>query len=388
MSASVAGAASTLEPQPPAPDGAGRELRFRVVRREAVDDREIARLLAAITESFGSWPSVDPGVPPAEHLRWKMASPAGDLAAIVGEIGEELACCQVCVSQRVRIAGEVVSRVRSADFAVRPAFRGRRAASELSAVKTRVLGRPTLRLTETRHPAILHLTRKGGGVPLGNPVGALLLPLDARRMGEQRGGGWRGVPGRILPAALAVASRWRRRGRPLSPVAHANGFSLRRIARFDQSFAAFCEDACRAFDVAVERTPDYLDWRFCDPRAGSWCVDAVVEDGAVAGYVAWRVVDGRGFIGDLLVLPDRLAAVGALVDAAVAGAAAEGAASVLCWLPVRHPYRRALGERGFLGRAARVTHLFRPESLSAQAAALLAASATRIHLTLGDSDFL
>jgi hypothetical protein len=47
-----------------------------------------------------------------------------------------------------------------------------------------------------------------------------------------------------------------------------------------------------------------------------------------------------------------------------------------------------LGERGFVGRPAGVSHLARPALLSAEAAALFAGAETRIHFTLGDSDFL
>jgi hypothetical protein len=168
----------------------------------------------------------------------------------------------------------------------------------------------------------------------------------------------------------------------------AIGPTVRRLDRFDRRFAVFVEKAASVFEVAVERTPEYLNWRYRDPRGGRWAVDAVEEEGSIVGYAAWKVEAGRGLLGDLLAVPDRFDVVAALVDAAVAGAEAEGAASVLCWLPARHPYRRVLRECGFVSRAAGVTHLVRPECLSAEAAAILAAPSARIHFTIGDSDFV
>jgi hypothetical protein len=369
---------------------AREDLRLRLLRRGEIDQREASRLLDAIVESFGTWPAFDPGVPPLDHLWWKMSSPAGDMAAILGEVDGEVACCQVCLSQRVRVGAALISRVRSADFAVCPAFRGRGLGSALWEFKSTVLERPTLRLTESRAPEIRHLTRKEGARPLGNPVLALLLPLSARWDGggspAQRES--RSVVGNL---ALLLASRWQRAGRARGKSARATSGpppAVRRVERFDARFGPFWEEARRAFEVAVERTPEYLDWRYADPRGGRWNVDASESEAAVLGYCAWRV-DGRlGIIGDLLALPERLDVVESLVDAAVAGARAAAAASLLCWLPRRHPYRDVLHGRGFIDRPTRVTHMLWPSTLTPELAALLLAPSTRVHFTLGDSDFL
>jgi hypothetical protein len=367
------------------------DLRLRVVHREALDDVETSRMLDAILESFGTWPPFDPGVPALDHLRWKMSSPAGHMAAIVGEVGDEIACCQVCLSQQVRIGETLVSRVRSTDFAVRPEFRGRGVASALAAFKSRVLERPTLRLTESRAPEIRHLSRKAGAQPLGNPVRALLLPLTASRARTVEGGAWRSVRSRFENAALVGTSRVRRalrRRRTVIGPAGCAEIVVRRLARFDQRFAAFWDDARRAFDVAVERSPEYLNWRYCDPRGGGWIVEACESGASVLGYSAWRVVGERAILADLLALTNRLDVVGRLVDATVAQAAPAGVASILCWLPARHPYRAVLHDRGFLDRPTRVTHMVRLDTVTAEMAALLLAPSTRIHFTLGDSDFV
>ena len=316
-----------------------------------------------------------------------MASPAADLAAIVGEVDGEIACCQICLSQRVRIGREVVSRIRSTDFAVRPAFRGRSLATELATFKSGTVPLPTLRLTESNAAAIQHLTRKSGGVPLGNPVGQLHLALDWWAPVARDGGALRAARSIVEAPSLRLATEWQRR-RSGGPAAPVDGVALRRIDRFDRRIGELWREAERDFEVAVERTPEYLDWRYCDERGGRWTVEVAEQDDRAIGYIAWRVEKSQGVIGDLVVLPERHDVLAALAQAAVTGAAAAGAASVIAWLPGIHPYRSVLRDLGFVSRPAGVEQMFRPQLLSTEAAELLAAPQTRIHFTIGDSDYL
>jgi GNAT superfamily N-acetyltransferase len=317
-----------------------------------------------------------------------MASPVADIAAIAGEIDGELACCQICVTQRVRVGAEVFSRVRSADFAVRPRYQGLGIASELMAFKNETVGKPTLRLTETNAAPIQHLSRKLGARPLGNPLEDLQLPLRWLDPGMPGRGTWRAVRSMLLAPALRVLSLARRRHRDAWSHGVGPAVTVRRTERFDARFGEWWSTASEAFDVVVERTPEYLEWRYCDPRGGRWNVEVAEEGDRVLGFVAWRIERGRGMIGDLIGLADRLDVIAALADAAVSGAVAAGASSVRCWLTTTHPYRAVLHSRGFVDLPAGVTHVFRPQLLSDEAADLLASPAARIHFMLGDSDFL
>lgn len=372
----------------PAGGAAGEGLDLSALRPGEVTDYVLRRLLRVIVGSFGEWPAFDPGVPPAEHLRWKMDSPVGELAAIVGELAGEPACCQICVTQHIQIGRQVRPRVRSADFAVLPEFRGRGFASAMSEFKAKACGPLIVRITETRHPAILRLARRSGGRPLGNPVRPLVAPCATgeliRRLHAE---GKPASTAAIAGLTLAAVSRLQRAA--VRAPRQAAG-EPKTLERFDARAADLWEHARSAFDVIVVRTPEYLNWRYCDPRGGRWRVQGLVESetGRLSGYTAWKVEGGRGLIGDLLALPGRLDVVTALVTRALREVRAAGAASVLCWLPARHPYRGVLRRLGFVDSPTRVGHLFRGQSLTSELVALLSSRHARAHFTLGDSDFV
>jgi hypothetical protein len=208
----------------------------------------------------------------------------------------------------------------------------------------------------TPHPTSAHLRAKypRPAVQLvANGLQVLFLPLNLRRFiagseaeGGETGGRTRvaleaaaGIKPKPAPLRMAwwgsqmLAARVRRRRRPQ----RLSDFSLTTITRFDERVTALVEDAAPTFDLMRARDVDWLNWRFCDPRAGHFTVRVAQEGDDLLGYAVSK--NNRGAqLADLLVRPGRLDVAAALLQDTIDRARAEGADSLRLSSPRSHPY--------------------------------------------------
>lgn len=362
-------------------DKTGEPVDLRAVMRDELDDAHVERMLVVLQAGFDQWPAFDPGVPAAEHLRWKMGSPFSEVAALAAEIRGKLVGSITVMSLQSRIGGRLFSRGRFVDSVVHPNYRGRGIARTMAPLKNGLLPLPTYRQIESWNPALLHMAREDGAHPLGDRVLPLVLasadlswrPADSIT-----------IASRLSDTMRVARGKWQRsRYRP-----PPHNRDVRQIDHFDPRFATLWEEAAEDFDLINVRTPQYLNWRYCDPRGGLSTIFCVVEADSVAGYVVSRVHSREGSIADILAAVDRPDVVDALLAQSVADLRSRGARRIVCWLPEHHPYRSVFLGHGFVSGTEEVPLRFRPGYLPEDAEALLVHRDLRFHYTLGDSDFV
>jgi hypothetical protein len=171
------------------------------------------------------------------------------------------------------------------------------------------------------------------------------LPLHLRRV--PRRAEWLASAGHVLRRA---GLRWMNLRRPRA--ARFRG-DIVEIERFDGRFEPFWREVRPHHRFIVERTVDYMNWRYCDPRGGRCVVKEAEEEGRVVGYSALTVTTGYeadfacGSIIDLLALPGRQDVVDALAKDALRHFA-DGGLNVVRSLALEgSPCSQALERRGF-----------------------------------------
>jgi hypothetical protein len=207
--------------------------------------------------------------------------------------------------------------------------------------------------------------------------------------------GGAGLRARIRPAR-------ERLGAVLPP--RDRGIKVQEAAAFDERVVDLFDDAAGPFDFIVERTPAWLNWRYCDRRGGQSSVRlATGRDGRLLGYAVlrvqrlWcrdaddpstpaRVYLERGVIADVLVRPGREDALRALIRDAACHFDARGLSSAVAWMPRNHPYREALLREGFAVSGDVIDFRLRSQAPGDPDYAFLAEPGTRIHLMPGDTD--
>lgn len=352
---------------------------FRVLAASQVTLPILEDTLALYLASFDRWPYLDPEALPIDHLRWKLSGPATAMAGIEGRIDGRLIFAASVFSNWMRIDGVRRLRAVLVDISMAREHQGRGLFSLSAAVRPYLPGYScdlSLHEQSQTRRNVRPLARKGQA-PVANRVTSWFRIL--------RPAAWNAHRARLAETPV-IAATWAMGG--VAAAARRPGLRAVVAARcdFDARFDVLFEEAARDFDVISERTAEFLRWRYGDRRAGVF-VPLVIADGdRLLGYAILRPASPRAYLADLLAVPGRMDVVGALVADAVEVARAAGAAGIECWLPRRHPYRRALRRQGFFdsGRDAGVQY----HAVEAPAAGLrvLQDPRARVHYTIGDTD--
>jgi len=209
---------------------------------------------------------------------------------------------------------------------------------------------------------------------------SVLLARTARDEGLHRRIGRR-VAG-FTDAASAFVRSWAQR-RPARAAPHLR---LRTISRFDKRHESMLRAAAAPFDFIEERSVAFVNWRFCDPRAGRFVVRLAVEGDDALGYAATRLLNGRAYLADLLVVPGRDDVTDALVRDSVGIARRSGAREIEARLPRYHPYRDSLLRAGLVDRGHRAQEVIEPRAIDPRELAFLEDPRSLVHVTFADSD--
>jgi GNAT superfamily N-acetyltransferase len=268
-------------------------------------------ILDCLTAAFGRWPAVDIDVPPIEHLRWKLSDPMGEQFSYVAESNDgRIIGCQLIFTQHLKHGERVLVADNGTDYAVHPDFQGRGLSKEIwNFDYDRFHEHFFAIISISDSPIVLHqVDTIGSGKRLANRME--WLECSAVR----------------APSTTATVTA---------------------VDAFDERADSFCASALEPFELAIVRTSAYLNWRYADPRSGRHTIRIVEEGGAMVGYAVYAMSRGKGFIADLLVLPERLDLVGAFVSDARSYFGEHGIEAVRCWSPRKHLYRDNLLGAGF-----------------------------------------
>ena len=369
------------------------------VQFRPIEDSDLPAVLDILNDAFGGWGWRDPAMSEsewarfqAEHLEWKLHSPyASEIPSLVAEVDSHVIMVLMSIPRRMRVWGQVERVFGGGNRATHPAAqhsgltklfrpvirRARREAGFSFAVLTSVRQR-----TEEERRVL-------GDRLLGNGPHVFLKVRDARAYAVERRR--RGQGGRlpvvvatfaIRAAALANRLRWRPFRDPLPPT-----IRIRAIDRFDQRVDALVERAAEEFDFITDWNSEYLNWRFCDPRAGRFTVLVAEEGDELLGFIVCKVEGIYGYIGQLLALPGREDAVRALAEAGTKVLEDASVAVIQCALPRRHPYTAILRRTGFVDSRRAMTFYLRPVDPDWQDRVdELTAPDARIHVMYGDLD--
>jgi len=168
---------------------------------------------------------------------------------------------------------------------------------------------------------------------------------------------------------------------------NATSWTIEEPARFDKRVDAFWTETAAQFDFIIARTQDMLNWRYCDPRAGTFVIRTAEERGRLLGYAVLRVTNGTGHIADLLALPGRTDVAQSLVVNALDYFHARAVPSVQCWCATRHPYEQLLPSLGFVNKR-RTIHLDWVAFTSKPDRAALKSARLALHYMAGDTDLV
>jgi hypothetical protein len=164
------------------------------------------------------------------------------------------------------------------------------------------------------------------------------------------------------------------------------------IERFSESDDELYQRVSLDFDIIAVRDHRFLNWRYRDPRGGSYIVRGIREGNELLGYAVLKgEIDRQLIIVDMLAVPDRAEVVHLLLMDALERGRALGSESALCALPKGHRYERHLRELGFVAEPrmtgdAPMRMIWFPRGT--EDLAILSSPNPRCHIMLGDTDWV
>jgi ribosomal protein S18 acetylase RimI-like enzyme len=352
------------------------------------DEGEIVELLHLV---FGGWPKFDLNSSPLEHWRWKyLDNPLRRNFIVIGISNDRIIGVNQSYPLRIKIGDHVFPCVYSADTAVHPDFRRIGVYNKMTEMNISMMNEAGIRLDyfATGNPILIKsYSKKYRSFPFTILNLVLIRDIDRQLQAIPMENAW------LMKLGFHVVKRIKDiRNIFIGSGTADHRIQIHRTDNFDARIGLFWKEISGNYDFIVERSGNYLNWRYCDPRAGDFIVKQVDDDDPILGYCVLRINRYLedypiGYIVDLLTLPDRLDVAEALAADAVRYFDDHRVNIVNYQVVKNHPYERILKRHGFMDSRIKLK-LFIRSSLEEELIELKASSPDRIYFSYGDIDSL
>ena len=355
------------------------------------DEEEIVQLLEI---GFNGWPHFDLGCSPVDHWRWKyLDNPSRTNFIVLALIDGRIVGANQILPMRIKIVDTVFPCVLSADTVVHPDYRGMGIYTKMADENISRMDDSGIQLDyfPTSNPILIKsYSNRYRTLPF-NPTNLVRIK-DINRQLEAMPikKAWLmklGFRGLKLLNDIRNAF-WRKKSADFS-------FHIHEVGCFDESIERFWGEVSRHYKFIVERRREYLNWRYCDPRAGGFVVKEIEDaDGSILGYSVLKINKYLkkyhvGYVVDLLTLPDRLDVAEALVADAIRHFDEQNVNIVNCLVVENHPHEKILKRYGFINSRFKVQIFMRPSSEMVNILRRLEGShSEKIYFSYGDIDSL
>lgn len=115
----------------------------------------------------------------------------------------------------------------------------------------------------------------------------------------------------------------------------------------------FWINVSKHYDFIIVRNKEYLNWRYCDPRAGDFVIRKVEIEGQILGFSVLKINKLKkdypvGFIVDMITSPNRLDVANRLIADAVEYFDNRDINIINCQVIKGHPFEMIYRRHGFL----------------------------------------
>ena len=166
---------------------------------------------------------------------------------------------------------------------------------------------------------------------------------------------------------------------------------IREISRFDDRINTFYEKIKPNYLWLVEKTEDYMNWRYCDKRGGNFKLWTAEENEEIVGYLVLKINKlnadhPEGYIIDLLAHNEREDVADNLTKFAFDYFEERGLNVILAQIIEGHPYKHILEKYGFLDTRRKSNLHWRAIKAGEDFEKFANASPAMIHYTFGEGD--
>jgi hypothetical protein len=314
------------------------------------EPRDEEDVVSLIIQVFKGWLKYDYDCSPKEHYRWKyLDTPVRrGIPASVALKGGEIVGCFHDFQSILKLGDSDIYLGKGSDLAVHPDHRRHGLYHRMTLVlnRHRLENDIALTLNISDNPIVVERAKKRNRPMLRSPVLRVVrirdIDLHLRQYPEDSS----------LVVRLGV--KFLKTVKRLTSVAEISGdLELKRIKKFGVEISEYYNAVKSRYNFISAKSPQYLNWRFCDRRGGNYRVTGAYEAGVLAGYIVYRVnrINPEyleGYILGFQYLPDRLDVAGALLAETVDYLDSENVNIVVAWALRNQQILKVFGSQGFL----------------------------------------
>ncbi len=359
------------------------------------DEYEIVKVL---DEAFNGWPRFDLKCSPLEHWKWKyLDNPLKILILVlVCRIKDDkIIGCNHVIPRKIKLSDKTILSSMGTDVAVDKEFRGMGLTKGMRETRNRIKEKAGIYFNYggSANQLLIESSKRRGNLPFPHESTTMYRIQDVDLFFKNK----KITRKFIKKMGLELVKSYREVREKVRKKKIVDTFEIHQVDNFDDRIVTFWDEIKDYYVFIREQNLEYLNWRFCDKRGGDYRVVVAEKGDRILGYIVLRInkydeANPEGFIVDLLTLPGRRDVVEGLVENAVDFFDMCGVNTVGYQVIKNHPHRRVLRRYGFVD-SRHVLYINIPPvphkaGLNRELEALHNCSASKVHLSLGDTDWI
>jgi GNAT superfamily N-acetyltransferase len=163
---------------------------------------------------------------------------------------------------------------------------------------------------------------------------------------------------------------------------------IKQITAFNDQIDEFWNNIKDDYNFIIKRDQEYLNWRYCDDRAGNYTIFIAQENERIIGYLVLGIIDKDAFIADIIAIKNQEAIYNTLISHALNNLKQENIALISVWAIKGHAIEKSFIGNGFLARGNEVYLFFNRKFEGIEFDWLKNEPVNSLHLAFGDSDII
>ena len=308
------------------------------------DEHQIVPLLK---KGYKEWPFFDIDCTAEDHWRWKYNNQYNKSIVLKMEYQDKIIGATHNILNMVRINGKNYLGAYGTDLCIDPDFQGKGLSPKLglSLVPLRKQANVTFVYMVTVHPKVIGSSTRDtlySEFPYVIKYLSRVDDIDRHIKGKDLEDGYVKRLRHFIDSTRSESTR-----------ELEADVKICKVDSFDPRIDEFIEKVNEGNDFIINRSREYLNWRYCDPRGGKYNVQIIEEDDQILGYEVLRINKLKeyytGFIVDLLAVPGRLDVAENLLLNGLNHFKENDVNEVVFQAVEGHPYEKLFNRYGFYG---------------------------------------
>jgi hypothetical protein len=360
---------------------------------EKGDEYKIVELLKLV---FKGWPQFDLNCTPLEHWRWKYEdNPTKILATIVATMNDEIIGHSGSLFNKCKIGEKILLCEQGSDFAVNENYRGQNISSRMFDFKydyVKETIKSNLRFHVTSNPIMIKRDAQRGFPRFPSPIIHYMRIEDIKLHLEEKNSKNKSL-NQFGFRVLNYLNKLAKTKSPMKNSENESNFEIKKINVFDRRVDRLWDNVKNNYCFMLEKKKEYLNWRYCDIRAGDYIINQAENGEEVLGFVVLRIKKNtnnylEGNIVDLVTPLNRIDVTDSLISSAISLFDSRSINTINAWTIKGHPYDKLLANNSFIDINANSSGCFEHFNYVENPSEIINCPAEKFHFQMGDSDWI